>query len=779
MSDVAQRGASTRERRVSERLKAVDSTDELHRLLSELAADGSARWTRTQILHYLPARFRARTEAFFDGERLRGADDQPPVPLPVDVVALDEVLRRIHDSTAAASEGEGGPSARGPEDRVPTARDLSAMAAYDGPGAAHEAVAGMIQALRDEIREIDTRAPKRFRLRDGRCVDGTGGRFTYQFTWSSDPEPHLPGTLGIGGKSYPARVGEQAADEEHRFAVVVDGYLGAIIELAEFRVDPTYLLALTHQLLLAQLQVRGDDAVQHVERLLVRPDRLGRREGRAGDPSGLNAEQATAVHTAAAAERAYVWGPPGTGKTMTLGAMVAALVAAGKRVLVVSPYNVAVDAAALSIDRRGVPPGSIIRVGRAGEEVRRACLDVDSQLEHIAAATETLLDARQLLAALGPRRGETGLPPATVRACLDELGALVVASRAAASDPVMSRVVGGIARIRQRFRAPEDELLGQARVVACTMALHLVLSRLRDQRFDHVIVDEASVVRPPEAAVLALLTRAPLTFFGDPQQLPPIVISRSNTARRWLARNVFELAQVKKPVDAVGACVLLEEQHRMAPPIRSLVSNMFYDGRLRDGERAPSAGQVLLVDTSRTEARATSKFVKLSTSKENQLHRAVVADVIRSVIRADPNASVLVVSPFVAQTRAYRREPATSRLARGIRFETIHASQGSERDVVVIDLVLAGSMARGGRSHMFDEDRNQHVRNLLNVALSRAKRRLVLVAHCDSLRSAYKGGLLEHLLRTVTVEADVVEVPRDLRWRSALDAAIGRLAAAP
>lgn len=45
-----------------------------------------------------------------------------------------------------------------------------------------------------------------------------------------------------------------------------------------------------------------------------------------------------------------VWGPPGTGKTTTLAEMVAALVSAGERVLVLAPTRIASDGACLAID---------------------------------------------------------------------------------------------------------------------------------------------------------------------------------------------------------------------------------------------------------------------------------------------------------------------------------------------------------------------------------------------------------------------------------------------
>jgi len=239
---------------------------------------------------------------------------------------------------------------------------------------------------------------------------------------------------------------------------------------------------------------------------------------------------------------------------------------------------------------------------------------------------------------------------------------------------------------------------------------------------------------------------------------------------RWLARNPFELANISTPADAKGSCVMLKEQHRMAPPIRALVSGLFYQDTLTDGERVPKVGQILVVDTSDTPARATTRMVKLSHSKENLVHRHVIAEVIRAVRRKEPRAGVLVLSPFVAQKRALKREPNTSRLD-NVRFETIHTSQGSEREVVILDLVLTGGL-RGGRSRMLDDRANPHLANLLNVAASRAQRCLIVIGHCDFLRREYGAGLVGQLLQRSIGAGSYVKVPTDLRCAAVLDDAI-------
>ena len=57
---------------------------------------------------------------------------------------------------------------------------------------------------------------------------------------------------------------------------------------------------------------------------------------------GLNAEQAQAVEEMASTPLHFLWSPPGTGKTTTLGTAIARWLRQGRRVLVVSTSNAAV-----------------------------------------------------------------------------------------------------------------------------------------------------------------------------------------------------------------------------------------------------------------------------------------------------------------------------------------------------------------------------------------------------------------------------------------------------
>lgn len=761
-------------RSIADRLAAVDSRETLHELLGELA-DTAARWTRTQVRAYLPRAWRSIADAYFDGERLRPRGEFPPSPASFVAPSLAEAVAAFRARGAASGAGEATDDADPPATDgalPPRTPALSELLATPEP-VGDEPVAQMLRALREEMRVADATQPKRFRLTRGRCVRGSEGRFVYQFNLSSEPDPHVPGEIRVDGRWYPARVGESVPDEgTPRFELTADTWLGADVESAVFRVDPTFLLRKAYEAI-QQRDAQSPDAGIWAARLLATPEAVDGGGNRVSIPlRGLNERQREAVRVAASAPRSYVWGPPGTGKTTTVGTFVSGLAAAGRRVLVISPYNVAVDEAILAVARAGGRDG-VVRLGRAGPEVRRQALDLESRLEECARASGLLHAAQRLAAALIARKPEEHVaPPSTVRGCLDELGALVVRRRGRRDDPDSVALNGAIAELREQFQEPRREIVNSARVVGCTMALSFVASDVHLRPYDHLVVDEASVVRSPEALLAVLQCGAPVTFFGDPQQLPPVVLADGPQAKRWLAPHPFAMAGISRPEDARGACVMLDEQHRMAPPIRTIVSELFYAGRLRDGEHAPRSGHVLIVDTARSGARSTPKRVKLSNSKENTLHRGIVAEVLRCIGKREPAAKALVLSPFVAQKRAYRRERATAEALRNVRFETIHTSQGTEQDVVILDLVLAGSGA-GTRSRMLDGRANEHLANLLNVAISRTRRTLVIVGDLSLVRREYRGGLLDRLVGRAAALGRSVEVePRLAGLRAALDDAL-------
>src|SRR5256885_16346628 len=102
------------------------------------------------------------------------------------------------------------------------------------------------------------------------------------------------------------------------------------------------------------------------------------------------------------------------------------------------------------------------------------------------------------------------------------------------------------------------------------------------------------------------------------------------------------------------------------------------------------------------------------------------------------SSSVAVITPCAAQASEIRRLLAARRIADAVECSTIHRFQGRECDVVLLDLVDAEPM----RPSALVGD----APNLLNVSISRARGKLVIVADVAYFQARAPDGLVAALL---------------------------------
>ncbi|MFB6151679.1 MAG: AAA domain-containing protein [Haloarculaceae archaeon] len=400
-----------------------------------------------------------------------------------------------------------------------------------------------------------------------------------------------------------------------------------------------------------------------------------------------NDAQDEAVRLAVGAEDcALVHGPPGTGKTFTLAHVVRALVERGDRVLLSAFTNRAVDNALDALREQGFD--SFVRVGTES--------GVREDLQ--------------------PYRLER------------------------AGDP------------DERVAELRD-----ARVVAATTAS--CGSRvMREQAFDVAVVDEAGqLTEPGTLAATNLADR--FVLVGDHQQLPPVVradepdptgesgdhggagdgpgarisaergpgarLSSDRGPGARLSESLFERLIEAYP----DASVMLDRQYRMAQRIQAFASREFYDGKLRPANGAV-AGQRLddldgvSVGALPEHLRERVAFVDPgghAAGNTNPAEADAVAEVVGSYLDAGvAPGDVGVIAPFRAQVAEIGK-----RLPESVAVDTVDRFQGSSKEVVVISFVATGDLS----SPIFEDYRR------VNVALTRAKKALVLVGDADALRT--------------------------------------------
>jgi superfamily I DNA and/or RNA helicase len=186
--------------------------------------------------------------------------------------------------------------------------------------------------------------------------------------------------------------------------------------------------------------------------------------------------------------------------------------------------------------------------------------------------------------------------------------------------------------------------------------------------------------------------------------------------------------------------------------IGALVGRLFYDGRLVHGDavaghdaiaaRAPYRGMPLIVVD--TAARTTCQRSAKGASRVNAESAEVTAGLALEAVTAGAG-SVAVITPYAAQARDIRRRLAARRIADAVECSTIHRFQGRECDIVIIDLVDAaplrpGVLLSGGRTR-------SDACHLLNVSISRARGKLVIVADVRYFEEAAPDGIVAAILR--------------------------------
>lgn len=427
---------------------------------------------------------------------------------------------------------------------------------------------------------------------------------------------------------------------------------------------------------------------------------------------------------------AFLWGPPGTGKTTTLGVLLAEYLERhpAARVLLLSTTNHAVDLATLAVDKA-------LHKGRR---------------EHL----------RPLVQRLGTRfdaaayAGREHLIPTQDHELIARLARAEAARPAARDAPALKAWADRVAALRDELRASSLQVLRRCRLASMTTTrAAFTLKALRELSpdgappFDLLVFDEASQVSLAHTLALMPLGRARL-FAGDPQQLSPVQRSQDRLARRWLGRSAF--AEMPRGGPAVA---LLDEQSRMAAPIGALVSELFYDGALRVAADAQAsadwqaARQRALGDIAphvHVHLHRVERDGGWSAQERGPVRResaeAIAALVAQALLQGWRPEELIVLTPFRAQ-RALIREALRARgLPEALRVSTVHRAQGSEAPVVLFD------PADGAQPFLHGEA----AQRLLNVALSRAQAKLVVfVSPADAA-----GEFLAPLVRKLRLAAD-------------------------
>ena len=233
---------------------------------------------------------------------------------------------------------------------------------------------------------------------------------------------------------------------------------------------------------------------------------------------------------------------------------------------------------------------------------------------------------------------------------------------------------------------------------------------LEFSEFDLVIIDEAGRATLGEL-LIPILKAKKVILIGDHKQLPP------NADRKLIEKMEKDEGFTKEDLEILeksyfeelyenldpSSKAMLEEQFRMPNKIGTLISDLFYEGKLRNGRNYEIKGALNWIDVRGYEQKeGTSKF------------NIEEAKVIAKMVRKFENKSIAIITPYSAQKRLLRKMI----IGKKIKIDTIDSFQGEEAEIVFYSLVRN----RGNIQFLLDMRR-------LNVAISRTREKLFFVGN--------------------------------------------------
>tara|TARA_B100000282_G_C31694397_1_gene473091 strand:+ start:37 stop:1239 length:1203 start_codon:yes stop_codon:yes gene_type:complete len=280
--------------------------------------------------------------------------------------------------------------------------------------------------------------------------------------------------------------------------------------------------------------------------------------------------------------------------------------------------------------------------------------------------------------------------------------------------------------VRELEQKITDEILNNAQVLCTTNigAGHFSLSK---RKFSIVLIDEATQATEPSALVPIVKGARQLILVGDHKQLPPTVTSRR------AEEHGLEIPLFERLLSSGLTAHMLTTQYRMHPSIREFPSSRFYENRLDDGcgkqDRPPVAG-FLWPDWDKPVAFVPVHGAEIEeeagSSRSNMDEAAVVIQVVNDLLLPGDikPEDIGVISPYAGQVRLIRSM--VDEQIQGLEVKSVDGYQGREKEIIVLSTVRSNEEGNVGFLSNYRR---------LNVALTRAKRGLIVIGDDRTLRN--------------------------------------------
>lgn len=609
------------------------------------------------------------------------------------------------------------------------------------------------KALNTEKLYLMQHGGRKYKVTNGKLVSKAKGTFSYIFDLESELHISDDAPIEISSGLFQAN-GTVLMCEDFQIIIQLKSNIGDCIGSALIRVEPWKLLEALQEKLRAEIKFKKN---KMASRIMKNGPQLATKELGKQIPKGYNA----VIEKAMSEPVCVVWGPPGTGKTHTMAQLAINFMNKKKTVLIVSHSNVSVDGVANKIDEllrkekqtSELKTGKILRYGYVRDEklsknpyVNSFCYTVRKNT----ALSDRLDNMQNEYEKIKHTKG------------LD--------------NPRVIEIHENIGKIRSAIREQEQYYVGEACVVATTISKVVIDDIFKNKKYDVVMFDEVSMAYVLQVVCAATFAREHFICVGDFMQLAPIAQSEK---KNILCQDIFTYLGINRQGQTYYHpwLVMLNEQRRMHPQIAEFSNRYIYSHMLKNHPDTKisrndivnaelfSGHAINLIDLSGCYCAAS----KNADNSRFNILSAMISFAI-AVKMEKSKKSVSVITPYAAQTRLVRAMELDYREHNDtqIRCATVHQFQGSESDVVVFDAVESYPSKKPG--WLMGKDFNS-IKRLVNVAVTRAKGKLVTIANSTFWKNNYinTSHTFYQLISYLTDRGNVVHHAKDRTLEGLID----------
>lgn len=244
--------------------------------------------------------------------------------------------------------------------------------------------------------------------------------------------------------------------------------------------------------------------------------------------------------------------------------------------------------------------------------------------------------------------------------------------------------------------------------------------------FDMVIMDEASQCNCA-VSLVPILRGKNLMLVGDPQQLSPVIVldPKNNEALKKRYKISKEYDYIQNSIyktylacDSVSDEILLSYHYRCHEKIIEFNNKKYYNGKLKIRSSVEEEEPLVYLDLQE------DKAPRKNTAPAE-------ADKIVEFVKENPDKKIGIITPFTNQ-RDYINRRLRENGIHDTQCGTVHAFQGDEKDIILFSLAVTDQTFRKTYGWL------KNNKELINVATSRAKEKLILLSSSKNLARLHR-----------------------------------------